>query len=217
MEDHRDEADRYLEIVKSPGFKLWEENPGVNPPDDAMQRQIAFVEAFRADPDYRAESARRARYNAISDWFNVIMLTILVVVLARGPIANFVSGMVVSERERIESVERKRSAAARRKSEAERKLEQLVDERKKADKHVAVRISEEAAEIERLTDDALRQVRQEAEDRRRHELLQAQRRLKAMVADEAIAILEKRYRNEQSPEQNAALIDQFLQDLGGRA
>lgn len=217
MEDYRDETDRYLEIVKSEEYKLWQENPDVNPPGPALEQQIAFVDDFEGNPDFRREMARRERYNAITDWFNVIMLTVLVVVLARGPVATFVSGMVAAERERIETIERKRSAAARRKSEAERKLEQLRDEQKRADASASNRIVEERAEIEQSTEDSLRQLRQEAEDRRRHEELLAQRRLKALVADEAIAILERRYREEHSTEQNDALIEQFLQELGERA
>lgn len=217
MQEYREETDRYLDIIKSDEYKLWNENPDVNPPTPALQQQIEFVNVFTANPAFREEVERRDFYAGISDWFNVIMLTVLVVVLARGPIATFVRGMVQTERERIESIERLRSEAARRKSEAERKFEQLHVDRKRADETVAVRIAEDSAQIAESTEDALRQVRQEAEDRRRHEELLAQRRLKAIVADEALAILEQRYRKQQTPEQNEALIEQFLQELGERA
>lgn len=217
LNDYRNEADRYLEIVKSERYKLWKENPEVNPPDPELQQQIAFVERFQANPDFREEMERRDHYNAISDWFNVIMLTVLVVVLARGPVASFVSGMVATERERIENIERERSAAARRKSEAERKLEQLIDEERRANEAAAARIADETAQVELSTEETLNQLRQESEDRRRHAELLAQRRLKAILADEAIAILEQRYRSDESPEQNEALIEQFLQELSERA
>lgn len=214
LEEYRSETDRYLEIVKSDAFKLWEENPEANPPGSELERQIAFVEEFRSNPAFRAELDRRERYRTISDWFNVIMLTVLVVVLARGPIARFVAGMVASERQRIEGVERKRSAAARRKAEAERKIELLEVERAKAAEQAAARIADEIREVESSTEEALRQLRQETEDRQRNAELQAQRRMKSMLADEAIAILTERYRSERSPEKTEMQIDQFLHDLG---
>lgn len=216
LEQYRVETDRYHEIIKSDPYKLWAENPDVNPPDETLQRRIDFVHDFAQNPDFQAEDRRRARYNAITDWFNVIMLTLLIVVLARGPVSTFVAGLVSAERERIESVEIRRSAVARRKSEAERKLELLEGERVKSDKRAVARIREETEKIERSTDEALRQLREESEDRRRHEEILAQRRLEALIADEALALLEKQLRNEDTMDLDAVLLDRFLVELEAR-
>ncbi len=216
MEIYKDDVDRYQEIVKSESYKLWSENSSLNPPDAALENNIAFIESFRSNPDFEAEARRRGRYNVITDMFRALMLAILVIQLTRGPISSFVKGLVTAERRRIETVERTRSAAARRKAEADGKLAQIEEEHTKLERQVADRIEEETAQIEASTENTLDLLQREADDRRRQEALLARRRVKAMLVDEAIAMLERQLCESPEPDQDAALIDQFVSELGNR-
>ena len=216
LDEYKDEVDAYIEITKSPEYKLWNENPERHPPDDALSASIAFVDEFQSNPAFQSELTRRARYESSTDWFNFAMLLILVVGLSRKPVARLVKRMVTAERERIEDVENKRAAAARRKLKAEQKLEKIAEERAKADLQVAQRIAQETQLVQSSTADALLLVSQELEDRKKQAQYEARQRLKAMMADEAVRILEQRFREQGSAAQDEALIDQFLADLGAQ-
>ena len=81
---------------------------------------------------------------------------------------------------------------------------------------VAQRIAQETQLVQSSTADALLLVSQELEDRKKQAQYEARQRLKAMMADEAVRILEQRFREQGSAAQDEALIDQFLADLGAQ-
>lgn len=214
LDAHKAEHDRYLETTKSDAYKLWKENAELNPPDEALLERIAFVREYEASSEFQDEQRRRGIYGALFDVFNALMLIALVGRFGAKPLLGLLDSMIAQVRSTIESAERAENEAAERLDRAQAGLAGLEGERTQLEAETSDRLSQELEKIAAQSEKSAALLQTETEDRKHHEELLAQRALKEALVEESMKVLVERYNATRSPEQESALIDQFVDQLG---
>lgn len=217
MGDHDTVAayEHYLEVVKSEAYKLWRQNPGLHPPEATphLADDIRFVEQFEAREDFQHEMHRRERYKLAIETFHVVMMTLLVVKLARRPLARFLDTGVDHIRRRIAHAEAARAEAAKRHETAEAAIERLEAEKAQIAGDGQKLIELELAEITDATERSVEHVRLAAQDRVREEELLATIRLRDQLFDTAVAHIVERFQAQASEADHHRLIADFAHEL----
>jgi len=213
LDEYKEQHDRYLSITKSKEYKLWEENPDANPPDEGLAEDIEFVQQYEARGEFAAEQRRRTIYETILDFFNVFMIVLLAYRFGKAPLLNFLDGKIEEIRGRIEEAERARETALTHKAEAESKLANLDHVKARIERETEGRIALETRRIHESTEHNLSILEKEKEDRLRHEELLARQAVKAELVDRAIEEITKGYENTRSKESERHLMERFVLEL----
>lgn len=213
LENHRAEYDRYLETTKLDSYKRWSQRPELNPPDEDLRARITFVETFTQDAEFKAEQKRRLIYDLLFDFFNVGMVILLVVRFAKTPLGAFLHSMVDTIRGVLDEARTDRERASRRRAEAQDLIEELPEVLNTFQERIQKRIEEMRGDFAATNELSLEVLARETEDRKRHEEVLAQQALKQELIDEAIAVAAKRFMAHTSPVMDAALVDQFVDEL----
>lgn len=213
LEKYDAEHDRYLGITKDPAYRRHLQRPHLNPPDAVLERQIAFVKAYEARPEFVAEQIRRARYDRYFDVFKVVMVLLLIVRFGREPVLRLLDGWRDQVRKRIADSENEKREADARKDAARRQLESIDEVRARTREETEQRISAELAKVRENAAHALALLEAETADRLAQEELTARRALTAALVDEAIRVLTERYVAGRSAESEAVLIRRFAEQV----
>lgn len=213
LESYKADHDRYVAITKDPAFKRYQQRPNLNPPDEKMAQAITFYKSYIVNPEFQAEQKRRSRYNLSFDFFKFGMVILLMVHFGRVPITGLLDNMAKSVRTTIARAENARTAAESRRNDADRKVAGLTQEAVAVQQDTDARIAEMRGENEAMTDQSLKILAQETEDRKHNEEALALKALKAELVDEAIALLTKRFQAGISPEEESELTDQFIDQM----
>jgi F0F1-type ATP synthase membrane subunit b/b' len=212
LAEYKADHDRYLSIIKSPEYKRWSQRPHLNPPDAGLQANIEFVESYTNRDAYKTEQARRNRYELLIDFYNVAMLLVLVVPLARKPLAGVIDNMIEEVKRTIGRAERARQEADARRVEAEQQVARLPEERSRVEAQVAERVSRFESESAALKEQALSTLAQEMEDRMRNEEKLAKEALKRRIIEEAVGLVEAEFQTGGAAKHDA-LVDRFVANL----
>ncbi len=213
LEKFEADHDRYIETTKLDDYKRYRQRPELNSPDEDLAARIAFVDEYTARPEYIAEQRRRTTYGLLIDFFKVGMVIFLVLHFARKPLGELVQGMIETVSEKIGQAQEERDSAAQRKHEAQAKLDGLPAQKADIETQTAERIEEMQREDALAIESRLANIEQETEDRRRQEEALARLELKRELVNQAIDMLAERFRQQTAQPEDAALIDQFVQQL----
>lgn len=213
LAEHKDAFDRYVVIQKDAAYKHWEQRPQLNEPDDALQQDIDFVRTFEAMPEFQAEQQRRTTYDVLFRSFNVIMLVVLVVRFGRRPFLRLVDGFIGEVKESIDEAERRKADAARSRAEAEARLAGIDREKTAIQAATDERIAEMRREMQAFTEESMTLLDRETEDRKRHEVLLAELKLKSDIVDRAIASFMDEFGDERAERLQGAFVDMFVHEL----
>lgn len=213
LETFKDDQDRYIDVIKDDAYKRWSQNAELNPPDEVLERNIAFVTEYEAREAFQAQQRRRGLYTALFDVFNVGMLVVLLVRFARKPLLGLLDSGIEGVRKRIESAAQDRANAAESEAKAQKKLDGLDADQIRLETETRDRIENSRRGIEEAAEHVLALLAQETRDRIRQEELMARMQVKSELVDAAIAELEARYRKGHSAEEETALIEQFVQQV----
>lgn len=210
--------EHYLEVVKSEPYKLWQQNPDMHPPDATphLADNIAFVQAFETHEDFQAEMHRRERYKLSIECFHVVMMTVLFIGIGRRPLTGFLDKGIEQVRTRIAQAEAARNEAAQRRLAAETAIGRVDDEKAKILADGRRLIEQEVALIHDVTQQAVAQVRQSAQDRAHEEQQQAAMRVREAIFDAAANRIAERFRAAASEANHHVLIAEFARELEGR-
>ena len=210
--------EHYLEVIKSEPYKLWQQNPTLNPPEATLhlEQNIAFVDAFEAHEDFQKEMERRERYKLSVECFHVAMMTILLVTLARRPLAKFLDQGIEQIRLRIATAEAAREEAAQRRRVAEEAIGRLDDEKTFIRTEGQRLVEQELAEIHEVTEQSVAYVRQAAADRAREEEQMAAMQLREALFDAAVGRIVGKFRADASDADHHVLIAEFARELENR-
>lgn len=226
MDEHKAEHERYIEIVKSDGYKHWlqrpkrevieqayERNPGMKPPLEELMPAVAFAEEYEQEPFFVAEKERQATYTLYFEFLNWLAVMVIVVKLGRKPLLEFLDDQAAKVRRRIEKARTAREEAEQRRGEAEQRVARLDQDRQEIEKQNEARIAQELEEIREGTEYTLEQLRAEAEERKRAEEHQAAMRMKAELVTAAIDKLKAQLRESASQDRQTALVHEFVNEL----
>ena len=141
------------------------------------------------------------------------MVIVLAVRFGRKPLVGLIDGMIGSVRGALDRAQDEQAAAARRSGEAGAKLGGLPQERTGLEAQTEQRIEAMRRDAALNTGQRLATLNRETEDRIRNEETLAQRELKRELVDQAMDRLIERLRRHPPAEEEADLIDQFVQQL----
>ena len=213
LDEFKSDHDRYLETIKLEAHKRWSQRPELNPPDENLAARIVFVEEYTSRSRFVAEQKRRAIYGTLIDLFKVAMVVILVVHFARKPLGELLDNTIETIRVTMERATNDFEDAAQAKADAQANLDGLPAQQAEIDKRTARRIAEMRREDAEATAQRLSIFNRETEDRKRNEEALARRELKRKLVDQAVAVLEERFRRQRPQTEGDTLIDQFVQQL----
>ncbi len=213
LEEYEADHDRYIQTTKLDTYKRWRQRPELNPPDDDLAVRIAFVDEYSSRPEFIGEQLRRATYAFLIDVFKVAMVIILVLHFGRKPLRELLQGMIENVRNKIGQAQQERDSAARRKHEAQAKLDGLPAQQTDIEAQTAERIEEMRHKDALTVGSRLANLNRETEDRQRHEETLARLELKRELVNQAIDILVERFRRQTPQTEGDTLIDQFVQQL----
>lgn len=215
LDKYKAQHDHYLEIAKSTEYKLYSQRPDLHP-DSCPQADIDFVAQYTANAEFQAEQRRQTLYDLFFDVFNMSLVVILFVRFGKKPFLKFVDEKIVDLREKVETAAEARRVAEQRRQQSEAHLAQLPDERKEVEEDTRKRLERELAELEEANQHSRQVIMRELADRKRKEEYAAATLMKRELVNQAIARMVERYRAQDSPEHQAALIQHFVGELEKR-
>ncbi len=216
LEQYKAEHSHYLEVAKDEAFQKYMQRPELAA-DPEMREKAQFVEQYTSRPEFIQEQNRRWWYTLLFDFFNAGLVALIAIRFLTRPLLNFVDERIAELREKMESAAKAREEAQTRRAAAAEKLDQLPNERDRVEAETDARIDKELTQVQEDNQRALGMLEQEIEDRKHGEELAAARLLKRELVTEAVEKLKQDFAARRSPEQQAAIFEQFVGDLERRS
>ncbi len=209
------EHEHYLETVKSLEYKLYSERPHLVDldADPDLKQRVAFVEQYTGAPEFQEEQHRIELYTLFFEFFNAGLVVVLVVRLAKAPMYNFLGGQIEGLRERMNQAARSRKSAVARRATAEVQLDRLPETEMKLHAETEHRLERELHEAAEANHYSLGLQERELTERKNAAVHAAEVALKKRLVEAAVAEITENARTRQTPELQAALIDDFLAEL----
>lgn len=217
MDEFKADQNRYIEAVKNKEFKEWKQRPHLVDVDAegnaGLRGRIVFVGAYETRELFQSEMRRRGIYDLIFDFFNTIMVIVLVGWFARKPLAGVIDGMIERIRDKIVTAEVAKEEAEERLDAAEQKIKGLIEDQAGYEKLVEERIENIRRDSALFTGQSMSILNDETADRKRFELVKARQRLKEQLVDAAIAQVQASIVQTIATGGEDELIDRFMADL----
>lgn len=224
LAQHHHDHEHYIEITKSDLYKRYLERPALNGPDrlDAhhaalLRGYIPFVEEYESRPAFQAEVHRIENLELYFEFFNPLLVILLVWRFGRKPLAGFLDAQIAALRERMDAAAAARIAAAARLEEANARVASLTEEQARVQADTAARLERELAELEAANKASLASMERELEERKQAELNRATQQLKKELVDAAMADVVRDLQAQRSPRNEERLLEAFLAGLERRA
>lgn len=205
--------DRFVDITNDPAFQLFRERPHLYPPEDPRHEQLAFVQAYQARPEYRAERLRIEAFTLYFHVLNGVAFLVLVVRFTYRPTINYLDKRVQETKARMANASRARTAAMHRQAEVQAEADQWAqkesDIKNSADKAIVASLIQihEEARLARI------QLARETEDHKHAELHRAAALIKQELVSQAVETLQARYAAEVSERELGEKVDLFVRLL----
>ena len=224
LDQYKVDHDRYLKIIKSDPYKLHGERPALNQPDapNAVTSQdIAFVERYLQSDAFKAETHRIGIYEFLFDFFNATLVLVLIIRLAKKPIANFLDEKIATLCEKMNLAQTDRQSAEARRHNAENQLELIPHEQERIDEETKQQLTRDLATMEEDSKKNILLLERERKDRIHEEELAAEQALKRELVEVAITRIVERYTQKTatgtSKDHQSRLVDQFVHDLESKS
>lgn len=213
MDQYEDEHQRYLEITKSEAYKLHRQRPALHPAEGKLADDVAFVEEYESREAFQQEQRRIFLFNLLFDVYNSVAGVVIIVWFGKEPLLNFLDEKIDDVRRRIKRSEDARAQAAKQKAEAESKLQGLAEEKQRIEAQIDEAIQTEKQGIAAFTEQNLKLIAVETEERKQREARQAAMQMKTEIVDRSVNRLSERLRKELTDADQAALVEQFVTRL----
>lgn len=151
----------------------------------------------------------------IAKVFNLLLFVGLLFYILRRPVAQAFRDRREGIRRDLMQAQEERNAALAKLGEVEARLARLDEEveviRAQAQKEAA----EERARIERATEEEIRKVREQAQREIESAAKAARAELRAYAAEQSVRLAEEMIRRDIRPEDDARLVGEYVEELGG--
>jgi F-type H+-transporting ATPase subunit b len=151
----------------------------------------------------------------IAGVFNLLLFIGLLYYFLRRPLGDAFRGSQEGIRRDLLKAEEERNAAVAKLEEVEGRLKNLDSEvaaiRAQAQKEAA----EERERIERATEEEIRKIREQARREIESASKAARAELRAYTAEQSVKLAEEMIRRDIRPEDDAHLVDEYVEQLGG--
>ncbi|HUW60982.1 MAG TPA: hypothetical protein VMZ06_08250 [Candidatus Bathyarchaeia archaeon] len=205
--------ERFVAITKDPAFQLFRERPHLYSPEDARHEQLAFVQAYQAHPEYRAERLRIEAFTLYFHVLNGVTFLVLVIRFAYRPTLNYLDKRVQDIKAQMTNASGTRTAAMHRLAEVQAEADQWPQKEAKIRARADEAINASLVQIHEEARLARIQLARETEDRKRAELFRAAALIKQELVSQAVETLEARYAAETSERDLRDKVDEFVRLL----
>ena len=218
LEQYGDEHEHYVESIKNPAFKVYEQRPGlVNLDlDPELQQGVAFVEAYRSGEAYQAEQHRIELYTLFFEFFNAGLVVVLVLRLGKAPLYGFLDAQIAALQEKMNQAARSKKSALARRAAVEEKIADLPQVEMKIHDETERRIERELQELATANHYSLGLQERELAERKHAAYHNAELAIRHRLVTEAIDTLLASVHQESSDARQAALIEEFARALEAR-
>lgn len=151
----------------------------------------------------------------IAKIFNILLFVGLMIYILRRPIGDAFRGKRENIRRELMRAQEERNAALAKLEEVEGRLASLGAEVETIRAQAEREAAEERARIERATEDEIRKLREQARREIENTGKVARAELQAFAAEQSIRLAEEMIRQNISPEDDARLVKQYVEELGG--
>ncbi|MFP6581100.1 MAG: hypothetical protein VCD00_00940 [Candidatus Hydrogenedentota bacterium] len=221
LAEYKSDHNRYIEAIKNKEYKTWKQRPHLvdmeADKNAGLQERIDFVAEYEIRPLFLKEERRRGRYELIFDFFNTIMVIVLVGRFARKPVIGLVDGMIEAIRFKIKEAEDAKREASERLDAVEHKIKGLPQDLAGYEELAEERIENIRRDSALFTGESISNLNKETEDRKRFEIVKARHLMKERMVDAAIEQVVTAIRESDSTERDEVLIDQFMANLKEKA
>ena len=213
MKANKADHQRYIEIVKSDAYKLHIERELLHPAEGQLADNVAFVQEYESREEYQREQGRANTFNMIFDFYNALAVVIIMVHFGKAPLLKFLDERIEAIERRIQRSEKARKEAEEKLTLAKTKIEGLETEKKKIEEMTNTDIEDEKKQIAAMTQENLKAIELEKEQRKRREIRQAAMKLKAELVELAVNDTAGYLSNNLTDTDQALLLDQFINRL----
>lgn len=147
--------------------------------------------------------------------FNLLLFVGLMFYFLRRPIKEAFRARQESIRNELMRAEEERDAAVARLEEVEGRLARLDSEVEAIRANAQKEAAEERARIERATEEEIRKIREQARREIESAAKTARAELRAFAAEQSVRLAEEMIRNDIRPEDDARLMRDYVEELGG--
>lgn len=147
--------------------------------------------------------------------FNLLLFLGLLYFILRRPIGEALRARREGIRNDLMRAEEERTAAVERLEEVESRLARLDAEVELIRQQAQREAAEERARIERTTEEEIRKIREQARREIESASKAARAELRAYTAEQSVRLAEEMIRRDIRPEDDAHLIREYVEELGG--
>lgn len=148
-------------------------------------------------------------------WFNLLLFVGLMVYILRRPVGEAMRARREGIRRELMRAQEERAAALAKLEEVEARLARLDDEVKAVREQAEREAAEERERISRSTEDEMRRLREQARQEIESAAKSARYELRRFSAEQSVRMAEEMIRREMRPEDDARLIGEYVEELGG--
>lgn len=147
--------------------------------------------------------------------FNILLFVGLMIYILRRPIGDAFRGKRESIRRELMRAQEERNAALAKLEEVEGRLARLDAEIEAVRAQAQKEAADERARIERATEEEIRKLREQARREIENTGKVARAELQAFAAEQSIRLAEEMIRQNINSEDDARLVNQYVEELGG--
>lgn len=151
----------------------------------------------------------------IAKLVNLLLFVGVMYYFLRGPIKEAFRARQEGIRNELMRAEAERDAAVARLEEVEGRLARLDEEVEAIRANAQREAAEERARVERATEEEMRKIREQARREIESAAKAARAELRAFAAEQSVRLAEEMIRRDIRPEDDAHLVREYVQELGG--
>ena len=164
---------------------------------------------------FAAEGAWGEYLPAVAKVFNLLLFAGVMIYILRGPVGQAFRDRRESIRRELMRAQEERNSALAKLAEVEGRLAQLDTEVEAIRAQARRDAEEERARVERQTEDEIRKIREQSQREIESAAKAARAGLRAYAAEQSVRLAEEMIRRDIRPEDDARLVSEYVEELGG--
>ena len=214
---YKADHNRYIETTKNKQYTIWKQRPQLVDFDSdenvGLQGRIDFIDEYVGRAAFQQEQSRRDRYDLIFDFFNTLMVIVLVTRFARKPLSGIIDTMIDTIRTKFADAEAARQHTGERLDAAQHKIKGLAEDHAGYEEFTEERIENIRRDAALFTGESVSLLNKETANRKRFEEDKAKQQIKQLLVEAAIEEVSTTLQHTASNERDNDLIEQFMVSL----
>jgi len=207
---HGKDHERYHELLRDQDYQRYVQRPGRHAGNDAMAAAAAFVEEYERRPEFLHELHRVEGYSIYFRLLNSATVVVLIVRFGRKPVRDFLDARISRLANDLSGAEQLAKEARQLRDEAQHAADEWPDRQARIVRETDEAIDASLLEIREEYVQARAQLLRATVDRKQAEVLRAEQMVRRELIEQAMTILEERYRTQSAGESLSRSVDEFV-------